>query len=70
MTAVPVPLAAMRSYTLSELAEELGVPVADVFTVAEVELVEPELYDPEAETVSEQGRERLLTHFKGGSDPE
>jgi hypothetical protein len=59
-----------HSHRLSDIANELGVPVEDVFTVAEIELVDPELYDADEETVSEQGREVLITHFHGGADPE
>jgi hypothetical protein len=59
----------MLSFTLREVAEEIGVPVEDVFTVAEVELTDPDTYDPESETVSEQGRQAIIQHFHGGTDP-
>jgi len=63
-------VAPVASYTLQEIADELGVPLADVFTVAEVELEDPGQYDAENETVSESGRAAILAHFHGGTDPE
>jgi hypothetical protein len=60
----------MGRYTLGQIAGELDVDEEDVFTVAEVELGDPELYDPESETVSGEGRRLLIEHFNGGIDPE
>jgi len=54
---------------LREIAEEIGVPVEDIATVAQIELIEPDEYDPVEEKVSSAGREALLVHFRGGRDP-
>jgi hypothetical protein len=63
-------VATVASYTLEEIADELGIPVEDVFTVAEVELLDPGQYDADRETVSESGRAAILAHFHGGTDPD
>lgn len=55
--------------SLRAVADELGVPVADVALVADVELGGPPDYDPDAEAVTEDGRRRLVEHFHGGTDP-
>lgn len=57
------------AYMLREIAEEIGVPVEDIATVAQIELIEPDEYDPVEEKVSSAGREALLVHFRGGRDP-
>jgi len=63
-------VATVASYTLEEIADELGVPVEDVFTVAEVELLDPGQYDADHEQVSESGRAAIIAHFHGGIDPD
>lgn len=55
-------------YRIEALADELGVAVADVILVADVELGGPPLYDPDG-YVTEGGRRRIIDHFSGGVDP-
>lgn len=54
---------------LSEVADDLEVSRSDVWIVAESELHDDCLYDPEQEAVSPAGRDQLKEHFQGGSDP-
>lgn len=56
-------------YGLQQIADELDVPLQDVCVVAAVELIEPDEYDSETDTVSERGRILLRRHFAGGTDP-
>lgn len=56
-------------YTLQQVADEIGVSVEDVALVADVELGGPPDYSPDDETVTDEGRRRLVEHFYGGTDP-
>jgi hypothetical protein len=56
-------------YTLTEVADEIGVSYEDVLVVAQIELTSDEEFDQD-ETVSAEGRKRLIQHFRGGKDPD
>lgn len=56
-------------YTLQQVADEIGVSVEDVALVADAELGGPPDYSPDDETVTDEGRRRLVEHFYGGADP-
>lgn len=54
---------------LQAIADDLDVPVDDVRTVADIELG-LDVYDPDSEQVNDIGANLLITHFRGGVDPE
>lgn len=55
--------------SLQTIADDLDVSVDDVRTVADIELG-LDMYDPDGEQVNDTGAKLLVSHFRGGVDPE
>ncbi len=58
----------MQYIPLSDIADELGVSVEDVETVAFIECSNT-MFDDDCEAVTPEGRDAIVLHFNGGSDP-